>query len=76
MKMLRKKSNSFLLLRRMHFFECLQAAQKLGEIHKNRDCKMLAKYLMCFLEGLIVMGTNYIIKTGPYGGCGNRVFHG
>jgi len=53
-----KKVQSFLALTEKAFFECLQAAQKLGEIHKNKNCKILAKYLMCFLGGLMVMGQN------------------
>ncbi len=42
------------------FLTCLHAAQENGEISKEKDCKMFADYLMCFLEGLMVMG-----KTNP-----------
>ena len=51
-----KKHQYFLVLTEKAFYECLHASQERGEIHKDRDCKMLAKYLMCFLEGLMVMG--------------------
>lgn len=39
---------------------CLVAAQNNGEIPKEKDCEKLADYVMCFLEGLMVMG-----KTKP-----------
>jgi len=39
---------------------CLAAAQKNGEIPKEKDCEILADYLMCFLEGLMIVG-----KTNP-----------
>ena len=39
---------------------CLDAAQKNGEIPMEKDCEVLADYLMCFLEGLMVVG-----KTNP-----------
>jgi len=51
-----KKIQFFLTLTEKAFYECLQAAQERGEIHKDKNCKMLGKYLMCFLEGLMVMG--------------------
>ncbi len=51
-----KKVHYFLALTEKAFYECLHASQERGEIHKDRDCKILAKYLMCFLEGLMVMG--------------------
>ena len=51
-----KKVESYLVLTEKAFCECLQAAQKLGEIPKKKNCQVLAKYLMCFLEGLMVMG--------------------
>ena len=38
------------------FFDCLAAAQRQGEIPKSKDCKVQARFLMCFLEGLMVMG--------------------
>ena len=50
----------YLSLQEKSFSNCLEAAQKNGEIPKHRDIEMLAKYLMCFLEGINVMG-----KTGP-----------
>ncbi len=51
-----KKVQFFLTLTEKAFYECLQSAQEQGEIPKDKNCKMLAKYLMCFLEGLMVMG--------------------
>ena len=51
-----KKVQFFLTFTEKAFYECLQAAQEQGEIHKDKNCKVLAKYLMCFLEGLMVMG--------------------
>jgi TetR/AcrR family transcriptional repressor of nem operon len=50
----------YLSLQEKLFYTCLEAAQRNAEIPKNKDIKMLAQYLMCFLEGLNVMG-----KTGP-----------
>ena len=38
------------------FYECLVAAQSNGHIPEHKDCRILAKYLACFLEGLMVMG--------------------
>jgi TetR/AcrR family transcriptional repressor of nem operon len=40
--------------------QCLKAAQERGELGPGKNCSALAKYLMCFLEGLMVMG-----KTNP-----------
>ncbi|MTI29976.1 TetR/AcrR family transcriptional regulator [Xanthovirga aplysinae] len=42
------------------FHACLVAAQKNGEISTEKDCEILADYLMCFLEGLMIVG-----KTNP-----------
>jgi TetR/AcrR family transcriptional repressor of nem operon len=50
----------YLSLHEKAFYTCLEAAQRKGEIPANKDIKMQARYLMCFLEGLNVMG-----KTGP-----------
>jgi TetR/AcrR family transcriptional repressor of nem operon len=50
----------YLSLQEEAFYVNLEAAQRNGEIPKNKDIGMLAKYLMCFLEGINVMG-----KTGP-----------
>jgi len=38
------------------FYDCLLAAKDKGEISKNKDCKVLASYLSCFLRGLINFG--------------------
>jgi TetR/AcrR family transcriptional repressor of nem operon len=50
----------YLTLQEKVFCDCLRAAQKKGEIPEHKDIKVLAKYLMCFLEGINIMG-----KTGP-----------
>ena len=50
----------YLSLQEKSFYNCLEAAQKNGEIPKHKDIELLAKYLMCFLEGINVMG-----RTGP-----------
>ncbi len=52
----RKKLHSFLARTENAFYKCLCAARKKGDIHQDTDCQTLAKYLMCFLEGLMVMG--------------------
>lgn len=50
----------YLSLHEQAFYACLEAAQRSGEVPEYKDIKMLAGYLMCFLDGLNVMG-----KTGP-----------
>ena len=62
-----KKVQFFLALTEKAFYECLQAAQRRREIHKDTDCQMLAKYLMCFLEGLMVMGQTTSSKRELWG---------
>lgn len=52
----RRKLQSFLADSESSFYECLDAAQQQGEIPQDSDCRTLAKYLMCFLEGVMVMG--------------------
>jgi TetR/AcrR family transcriptional repressor of nem operon len=54
------RARKYLSLQEEAFYNCLEAARRNGEIPKHKDIKMLAKYLMCFLEGINVMG-----KTGP-----------
>ncbi|MHC4071345.1 MAG: TetR/AcrR family transcriptional regulator [Planctomycetota bacterium] len=49
-------TRKYLSLQERAFYDCLRAAQKTGEISKHKDIEMLAKYLMCFLEGINVMG--------------------
>ena len=51
----RQKLHSFLAASENAFYKCLDAAQQEGEIPPNSDCRTL-KYLMCFLEGVMVMG--------------------
>jgi AcrR family transcriptional regulator len=46
----------YLSLQEKAFYDCLKAAQVKGEIPEHKDIKMLAHYLMCFLEGLNVIG--------------------
>ncbi len=38
------------------FHDCIRAAQKAGEIPVSKDSTVLAQYLLCFLEGLNVLG--------------------
>ena len=38
------------------FTQNLEAAVERREIPSGKDCPMLAKYLFCFLEGLMVIG--------------------
>jgi len=52
----RKKVQSYLAGNETAFYDCLIAAKAAGEIRKNSDCRTLAKFLMCFLEGMMVMG--------------------
>ena len=54
------RTRKYLSLQEEAFYNCLVAAQRNGEIPENKDIEVLAKYLMCFLEGINVMG-----KTGP-----------
>ena len=54
------RTRKYLSLQKESFYNCLEAARKNGEIPKHKDIEMLANYLMCFLEGINVMG-----KTGP-----------
>ncbi len=56
----RRKVDALLLHLEKEFVVCLKAAQKKGEIPKGKDCQVLARYLLCFLEGVLVMG-----KTNP-----------
>lgn len=52
----RKKVQSYLAGNEAAFYDCLIAAKAKAEIHNTADCRTLAKYLMCFLEGMMVMG--------------------
>ena len=40
------------------FYNCLKAAQDNNEISGDKDCKVLANYLTCFLSGLVNVGKN------------------
>ncbi len=40
------------------FYSCLKAAQDMGEISNEKNCKILASYLACFLSGLVNVGKN------------------
>ena len=51
-----RQLQSFLADSERAFYKCLNAAQRNGELQQDSDCRTLAKYLMCFLEGLMVMG--------------------
>ena len=40
------------------FYNCLKAAQDNNEISSDKNCKVLAGYLACFLSGLVNVGRN------------------
>ena len=50
------KVRGYLHLMEEEFYACLVAAQSTGHIPGHKDCRTLAKYLTCFLEGLMVLG--------------------
>jgi TetR/AcrR family transcriptional repressor of nem operon len=39
-------------------YNCLKAAQDNNEISSDKNCKVLASYLACFLSGLVNVGKN------------------
>ena len=43
-------------------YNCLQAAQDKGEIHADNDCRVLARYLDCFIRGLMNVGKHQAEK--------------
>ncbi len=47
---------SILIANETRIYDCLKAAQKNGEIGRDKDCKVLAGYLGCFLRGLMNLG--------------------
>jgi len=46
------------------FYNCLKAAQDNNEISSDKNCKVLASYLTCFLFGLVNVGKNETNKKG------------
>jgi len=52
----RKKVKDLLGVYEQQFLDCLRAAQVSGEIAKNKDCKVLAQFLSCILNGLMTSG--------------------
>ncbi|HIA13898.1 MAG TPA: TetR/AcrR family transcriptional regulator [Nitrospirales bacterium] len=50
------KARGYLQLMEEEFYACLMAAKSHGHIPEHKDCRVLARYLTCFLEGLMVMG--------------------
>jgi len=50
------KACRYLDLMEDRFYACLMAAQSNGHIPQHKDCRILAKYLRCFHDGLMVMG--------------------
>ena len=58
----RKKVQHFQAQTEKAFYDCLRAAQTSSEMSRKKDCAMLAKYLFCFLEGLMVMGQSPATK--------------
>lgn len=55
-----RSARQYLALQEKAFFSCLEAAQKNREIPENTNLELMAQYLLCFLEGINVMG-----KTDP-----------
>ena len=55
-----QRARKYLVQQEKAFFKCLEAAQRNGEIPESTDLNLMAQYLLCFLEGLNVMG-----KTNP-----------
>ena len=51
-----KAVRTFMAITEKAFSHNLQAAIERREIPSSKDCAILAKYLMCFLEGLMVIG--------------------
>ena len=49
-------ANKYILDHQELFYRCLKAAQAKGEIPKGKNCRILAKYLLTFLAGLMVIG--------------------
>jgi len=52
----RKKVKDLLAAYEQQFLDCLSAAQASGEISRNKDCKVLAQFLSCTLNGLMISG--------------------
>lgn len=53
-----QKVRSILSGLNVSFYNCLKAAQNKGEISREKNCKVLASYLACFLFGLVNVGKN------------------
>ena len=53
-----QKVKSLITSLNMSFYNCLKAAQDNNEISSDKDCKVLAGYLACFLSGLVNVGRN------------------
>ncbi len=51
-----KKLHTFLVDTEQAFVACLLAAQQQNEIRPSTNCQILAKYLVCFLQGLTIQG--------------------
>jgi len=55
-----RRTRYYMGLTEKAFFNCLEAAQKDGEIPEEKDIGLTAKYLLCFMKGL-----NVTAKTNP-----------
>lgn len=53
-----QKVKSLLSSFNISFYNCLKAAQDNNEISSDKNCKVLASYLTCFLFGLVNIGKN------------------
>ena len=52
------KVKSFISKFKGLFYNCLKAAQDNNELSEDKDCKVLAGYLVCFNFGLVNVGKN------------------
>ena len=57
-KEVNQKVKSLLSSFNVVFYNCLKAAQDNNEISSDKNCKVLARYLTCFLFGLVNVGKN------------------
>ena len=57
-----ERINTLLSKHETLLYNCLQAAQNEGEIHADNDCRVLARYLDCFIRGLMNVGKHQAEK--------------
>jgi TetR/AcrR family transcriptional repressor of nem operon len=57
-KEVNQKVKSLISSLNVSFYNCLKAAQDNNEISSDKNCKVLASYITCFLSGLVNVGKN------------------